>query len=114
MSLKAQVKNAVDIAFTKLKDLSYEATFLNNDVEGFNFSSGEVVGSESSYSTFGFLETKTSLHEGIPVTRTTFTIRSTPEVDYNRYTEVFVDNKDYRCSVLSQDEYVTILSLTRV
>jgi hypothetical protein len=113
MSLKAKVKNAVDIAFNKLKDLSYEVVLYNKDVEGFNFSTGETISSGSTHSTFGFLETKTTMNEGVLVTKTTLTIKSTPEVEYSRYTEVEVDGSTYRCSILSQDEFVTILSLTR-
>lgn len=113
MSLKSKVKSAVDTAFEKLKDLSYQANFSNQDVEDFDFSKGEVVSSESSYSTFGFLETKTTMNEGTTVTKTTFTIKSNPDIDYSRYTEVEIDGLNYRCSVLSADEFVTILSLTR-
>jgi len=114
MSLKAKVKNAVDIAFTQLKDLSYEAVFTNQEVEDFNFSTAQIVGSDSTYTTFGFLETKKVYKEGSVVTMTTFTIKSDPSIDYNRYTEVDIDNQSYRCSLLNQDEYITVLSLVRL
>jgi hypothetical protein len=115
MSLKSTVKNAVDIAFNKLKDLSYEATFTNKNVESFDFNSASIIDDESSYSTYGFMEVKTTKNEeNMPVTKTTFTIKTDLSQDFNRYSEVSIKGENYRCSIISQDDFITILSLTRV
>lgn len=114
MSLKTKVKNAVDIAFEKLKDLSVNVTFNTKLVSDFDFDTGSVIKTDQQYSTIGFIETLRSYEGGIPVTSTRLTIKNDPTKDFNRYSEVTINSQKYGCNVISRDEFVVILSLAGV
>ncbi len=112
MSLKSKVQTAVNTAFDKLKDLSVTATFDNKIVSGFDFESGAITSDEQSYTTIGFLEDKKSFVNGTPVTKTTLTVKTVDGVDFNRYTEVTINEVVYNCNMISKNDFVVILSLS--
>jgi hypothetical protein len=113
MALKSRIKSAVNTAFETLKDLSYEAIFYTKTVQNFDFLNGSTIETTDQYTANVFLEDKTSVHEGIPVTRTTLTMKTDPSVDINRYTEVLVEDKKYRCNVISKNDFITVINITR-
>lgn len=112
MSLKSKVQKSVDIAFEKLRDLAVSVTFDNKRVTSFDFNSGAIVNTAQSYTTYGFLGTARTFDGTIPVTTTTITVRVSVGVDYNKYTEATIDGSTYRCSVISKDQFIVVLSLS--
>lgn len=112
MSLKTKVKRSVDKAFEKLKDLSVSATFDNRLVSDFDFGTGETVQEEDSYSTFGFLGSSKRYADGSVITTVTLTIRNDPEIVFDRYSQVTIDDVTYNCSVVSRDAFIVVLSLS--
>jgi len=114
MSLKSKVKQSVDIAFEKLKDLAVTATFDNKEVSGFDFGAGEIVSSDQPYTTTGFLGTSKTYEAGVLVTITNLTIRNDKTITFNRYSRVTVDGVEYGCNIISKDEFIIVLSLAGV
>lgn len=112
MSLKTKVQQAVDIAFEKLKDLAVTATFDNKVVSGFDFAMGTTESVSNTYSTIGFLERKKSFWQGLLITKTTLTIKTDPLINFDRYSTVSIDNVEYNCSLVSKDDFVTIISIS--
>jgi hypothetical protein len=114
MSLKSKVQGSVDTAFEKLKDLSVSVTFDNKIVSGFSFSTGSIVKTDETYTTFGFLSTSKTYESGIPVTTTSLTIKNDKTINFSRYSRVTIDSVEYGCNIISKDEFIVVLSLAGV
>ena len=114
MSLKSKVQGSVDTAFEKLKDLSVSVTFDNKIVSGFSFSSGSIVKTDETYTTFGFLSTSKTYEAGIPVTTTSLTIKNDNTINFSRYSRVTINSVQYGCNIISKDEFIVVLSLAGV
>jgi len=114
MSLRSKVKRSVDIAFDKLKDLAVTANFDTKLVSDFNFTTGDIVKTDQTYTTIGFLGSLRTYEGGIPVTTTTLTIRNETTKDFNRYSEVTIDSIKYGCNIISKDQFIVVLSLAGV
>lgn len=114
MSLKSKVQKAVDIAFDKLKDLAVTATFDNKTVTGFDFGTSNIVSTDQSYTTIGFLGTSKTYEAGVLVTTSNLTIRNDKLISFSRYSRVTIDGVEYGCNVISKDEFIVVLSLAGV
>lgn len=114
MSLKTKVKNSVDLAFDKLKDLAVNVTFDNKAVSDFDFSTGTITKTDSTYTTIGFLGSLRTYEGGIPVTTTTLTIRADLNQNFNRYSRVTIDSIEYGCNIISKDQFIVVFSLAGV
>lgn len=112
MSLRNKISNAVDRAFEKIGDLAVDATFRNESVSDFNFSSGEVVSNTQSLVKKVFIEEKINRSQEQPTVVTTLLTKSTGE-DFSVYTAVTIGTVVYNIVSVADDGFLVTATVTR-
>jgi hypothetical protein len=112
MDLNTKVSNAVDRAFSKIDSLLKTVAFANKKVTGFDFSTETATSVNTSYSTRGFVESKTKKIDG-KITEVLLLMVKTGGIVFSNYTTVTIDSVVYNCSVYESNDFVTTMHLVR-
>jgi hypothetical protein len=116
MGVRSSIKNGVDSAFKVLAELAVPVVFSKNEVSSFDFGAGEVkIDSSSTLNTVGFtFYGKNNLYVQELNSRSNRSLQllvKTEGNSFNFYTKVLISGKQYKPSLISSDEFITIFSL---